>query len=171
MQEPDVIKKVLIVDDEELVTEALERAFYGESFQTLTASSAEEAISILEGQEVSVIISDDHMPGLTGSQLMALARKLYPDTIRILLTGYATVESALKAINEGEIYRFFVKPCDFSMLKEVVLEALDSTRPSSSTKEFEDTIRKQSRLLQHLQKRCLELEERLQLYEQPQLQR
>ena len=164
MEMDDAIKKVLVVDDEELVTEGLERVFYGEDFKTLTASSAEQAISILEQETISVIVSDDQMPGLSGSQLMALARKRYPETIRILLTGYATVESAVQAINEGEIYRFFVKPCDFTMLRDVVLEALASARTWETVESLEKTVQRQALLVQQLQQRCLDLEQRLELY-------
>jgi DNA-binding NtrC family response regulator len=165
MKNDEATRKVLFVDDEELVTEGLERVFCGEDFTTLTAFSAEEAISILENESVSVIVSDEHMPGLSGSQLLALARRRYPDTIRLLLTGYATVDSAVRAINEGEIYRFFVNPCDFTMLKDVVLEALESARALATSRSLEKTVKTQALLVQQLQRRCLDLEQRLELYE------
>jgi two-component system probable response regulator PhcQ len=61
---------------------------------------------------VDVVISDEKMPGMSGSEFLSLVRQEYPDTIRIILTGYGSLESAIRAINEGEIYRLFTKPCN-----------------------------------------------------------
>lgn len=152
--------KILLVDDEELVTEALERLFHGEGLEPLTASSAESAFAILEREDIDVIISDQRMPGLNGVEFLTLTRKLYPDAIRIMLTGYATVESALRAINEGEVYRLFLKPCDFSVLKRVVLEALEAKAADQRTSQLEQINARQASRIASLEARCAELEKR-----------
>lgn len=123
-QAQPVIERVLIVDNEDFVLQALERLFYGEPFETLTASSAEEAMRIIQDREISVLLSDNEMAGLSGIDLLTWARKSSPGTIRIMLTGYAEVQTVIRALNEAEVFRFFIKPCDFAKLKKVVHEAL-----------------------------------------------
>jgi two-component system probable response regulator PhcQ len=90
----------------------LKDAFSREPYNILCADSAEEALPILAREQVDVVISDEKMPGMSGSEFLSLVRQEYPDTIRIILTGYGSLESAIRAINEGEIYRLFTKPCN-----------------------------------------------------------
>ncbi len=107
---------ILIVDDQEPIQHLLEDALKPEGYNTLTAASAEQALEILESHPVDVIISDEVMPGMAGSTFLGVARKKYPETIRMILTGHARIDSAIKAINEGEVYRFFTKPCNMADL-------------------------------------------------------
>ena len=103
---------ILIVDDQALIRELLEDALNRESYTVLSASSAEQALAILETHPVDVVISDEVMPGMSGSDFLAVVRRKHPDTIRMMLTGHARIDAAIKAINEGEVYRFFTKPCN-----------------------------------------------------------
>jgi two-component system probable response regulator PhcQ len=103
---------ILIVDDEPAITQILRDALSREPYVILTAGSAEQALHLLARKQVDVIISDEKMPGMSGSEFLAVVRKKYPDTIRMILTGQGSLESAMHAINEGEIYRFFTKPCN-----------------------------------------------------------
>ena len=93
---------ILCVDDEENILTALERTFLEEEdYEILTANSGEEGLKLLEGNQVDLIISDQRMPGMSGVEFLKKARELYPDTIRIALSGFADFDTITKAINEG----------------------------------------------------------------------
>ena len=115
---------ILIVDDEPTITAVLRDALSREPYAILSAGCAEEALPILERKEVDVVISDEKMPGMSGTEFLAVVRKKYPDSIRMILTGHASLESAVRAINEGEIYRFFTKPCNVLDIALTVRKAL-----------------------------------------------
>ena len=115
---------VLIVDDHAAIRDVIEEALVRAGFKTFSAASAENALLVMERQSVDVVISDEQMPGMSGSELLAVVRRKYPETIRIILTGHATLESAIRAINEGEIYRFFTKPCNVVDLTITIRQAL-----------------------------------------------
>ena len=115
---------ILIVDDEPLITEVLAEALSREPYVILTAGSAEDALRLLDQRQMDVIISDEKMPGMSGSEFLAVVRKKYPDTIRIILTGHGSLESAIRAINEGQIYRFFTKPCNVLDLAMTIRKAI-----------------------------------------------
>lgn len=119
---------ILLVDDEPQVTEALKRALRREPYTFLTAISADEAQGLLERQHVDVVISDEQMPGVSGSQFLSSVRKQFPHTIRMILSGQASLEAAVRAINEGEVYRFFLKPCNATDLMFTVQQALAHKR-------------------------------------------
>jgi two-component system, probable response regulator PhcQ len=119
---------ILLVDDEPHVTEALKRALRREPYTFVTATSAAEAQQLLERQHVDVVISDEQMPGTSGSQFLSAVRKQFPHTIRMILSGQATLEAAVRAINEGEVHRFFLKPCNASDLICTVKQALAHKR-------------------------------------------
>jgi two-component system probable response regulator PhcQ len=116
---------ILLVDDEPHVTEALSRHFPRQRFNVLTAASANEAYQLLERHRVDVIVSDEAMPGESGSTFLAHVRRSYPDTIRMTLSGHRNVQAAVRAVNEGEIYRYFLKPCDPNELLLAIQRALD----------------------------------------------
>lgn len=118
------IATVLLVDDEPNVTEGLKRAFRREPYELLTATSAFAAQQILERQHVDVVVSDEQMPGMSGSEFLSRVRKQFPHTIRMILSGQASLESAVRAINEGEVYRFFLKPCNPTDLIFTIQQAL-----------------------------------------------
>jgi DNA-binding NtrC family response regulator len=102
--------RIMLVDDEAGVIKALRRLLMDEPYEVLTAQSAEEALTMLEKSPCKVVISDEMMPGMKGSEFLCHVKEIYPDTIRIILTGHASLDSAMKAVNSGEIYRFFMKP-------------------------------------------------------------
>ena len=116
--------KILVVDDQADIRNLLKDAFSRQSYNVLCSSSAKDALSILDKKHVDVVISDEIMPGMSGTEFLAIVRKKYPDTIRIILTGHASLESAICAINEGEVYRFFVKPCNMVDLSTTIRHAI-----------------------------------------------
>src|SRR5579863_1778830 len=94
---------ILLVDDESHVTAALSRHFPRERFEVLRAQSAAEAYEILDKRRVDVVISDERMPGEPGTEFLARVRQRHPATIRMILSGQASLDSAIRAINEGEV--------------------------------------------------------------------
>lgn len=151
---------ILLVDDEPNITEALRRALRKEPFHFLTASSGSEAERILDSVHVDAIVSDEQMPGMPGSELLARARKRFPNTIRMVLSGQASLEAAVKAINEGEVYRFFLKPVNPTDLAFTLCQALEHKRLEAQSRrllrEFQrqanvlDQLRRSSQTLTHL---------------------
>ena len=115
---------ILLVDDEPHVTDALKRALRREPYEFLMATSGAAGQDLLDRHRVDVVISDEQMPGMSGSQFLSAVRKKYPHTIRMILSGQASLEAAVRAINEGEVYRFFLKPCNPSDLIITVQQAL-----------------------------------------------
>ncbi len=113
---------LLLVDDEPNILSSVSRLLHRDGYQILTARSAQEAFEILAKQPVQVILSDQRMPEMSGTEFFARVRKLYPDTIRIVLTGYADLDSVTAAINLGAIYKFLTKPWDDDQLREQIRE-------------------------------------------------
>ena len=101
---------VLLVDDEPHIISALRRVLQELPVVIFSASSGAEALQLLEKQNVHIIISDERMPHMAGSDFLAVAKERYPATIRMMLTGHASIEAAMRAVNAGAIYRFFMKP-------------------------------------------------------------
>jgi len=105
-----VIDTVLIVDDEANILNALERLLLDSDLRVLRAGNGEDALEILRTEPVAVVVSDNLMPGMRGVELLSRVRDFSPDTVRVLLTGYADLPTAIEAINHGEVFRFHVKP-------------------------------------------------------------
>ncbi len=101
---------VLLVDDEANILNALARLFLDRDVRVLRAETGEEALGIVRREPVAVVVSDNLMPGMRGVELLSRVRDLSPDTVRVLLTGYADLPTAIEAINRGEVFRFHVKP-------------------------------------------------------------
>ncbi len=116
---------ILFVDDEVIILRALQMVFTREGYHTLTATSGEEALKILEAEEVDVVISDEKMPGLTGIELLSRVKEQYPDKIRIILTAFAEVNTVLSAINQVEAHRLIIKPYRNDELVTTVRQLLD----------------------------------------------
>ncbi|RKT58654.1 PAS domain S-box-containing protein/diguanylate cyclase (GGDEF)-like protein [Azonexus fungiphilus] len=123
---------LLIVDDEPNILNALTRLLRREGFQILNATSPREAFEHLAKQPVQVVLSDQRMPEMSGTEFLARVRQLYPESIRIILTGYTDVDSITGAINRGAIYKFLTKPWDDDQLREEIRDAFrlaKETRP------------------------------------------
>jgi CheY-like chemotaxis protein len=115
--------RILIVDDEEAILETMTFTFM-DHYEVLTTSDPTKAIDILaESQPVSVVITDQRMPGMTGVELLKEVYEQFPDTVRIILTGFADSEATIKAINDGHIYGYINKPWEPDELKAIVRRA------------------------------------------------
>lgn len=139
--------KLLVVDDEPDNLDLLYRTFYRE-FKVLRASSGYEALSLLENQaDVAVIISDQRMPGMSGTVFLRETATRYPNIIRIILTGYTDVEDLVHAINEGQVFKYVTKPWDEGHLRAVVAQALETHRVLvARTAELQHSLQQESLL-------------------------
>ncbi|MBI5233131.1 MAG: response regulator [Deltaproteobacteria bacterium] len=135
---------LLIVDDEPNVISALKRIFLDEPYRVYSAGSALEGMEILKEGLVKVVISDEKMPEITGSEFLSMARRDYPDIVRVMLTGHASIEAAMKAINEGEIYRFFMKPWNELELRFAVRSAFEKYDLEDENRKLLSVIRRQA---------------------------
>ncbi|MDZ4162763.1 MAG: response regulator, partial [Burkholderiales bacterium] len=116
---------LLLVDDEPSILSALRRLLRPTGYTVLTATSGAEGLALLTTQEVALVVSDMRMPGMDGAQFLEQVRAQWPDTVRLLLTGYADMSSTIDAINRGEIYRYITKPWDDHELLLVIRQALE----------------------------------------------
>ncbi len=120
--------RVMFIDDEEIVVQSLKAALRNSPFQVATAGSAADALAQLELQEFDVIVSDERMPGMSGAALLAEVRQRFPETMRMIFTGYSDHQATLRAINEGGVFRYLSKPCSLPDLKEALAAAVSFKR-------------------------------------------
>ena len=125
MNSPARLPAVLLLDDEPNVTAGLKRALHNDPWKIVTAATVGGAFDILARENIDVVVSDERMPGMSGSQFLTEVRKKYPNTIRMILSGQADLEGAVRAINEGEVYRFLLKPCNPAELRITIRQALE----------------------------------------------
>ncbi|MDP2226699.1 MAG: response regulator [Moraxellaceae bacterium] len=120
----DIKPKVLLVDDEERILRSL-GLLLRMQYQVFATSDGFEALAILRREKIHVLISDQRMPVMSGSELLRQAREVSPDTVRILLTGYADADAALASVNEGEIFRYITKPWGPKELRDTIAQAAE----------------------------------------------
>ncbi len=142
---------ILCVDDDADLLAAIVRSLRRDRHQVLSTTSALEAASILTAQPVAVLVSDFDMPEMTGVELCAAARKIRPETVRILLTGRGTFDTAVKGINEGEIFRFLSKPFDPEQLRRTVVDAIARHGELAAAIRDRDTTVRRERLMRELE--------------------
>lgn len=104
--------RVLVVDDDVAMRQSMERILFDEPLVVVTAGSAKEAWEVLDNSTIDAVISDQVMPGVRGTEFLSALRDRDPNIVRFMLTGHPTLDVAMKAINEGAISKFFVKPVD-----------------------------------------------------------
>jgi len=117
-------RALLIVDDEVDVLESLRHQFH-RTYRVLTASSGQAAIDLMRENEVHLILSDQRMPGMSGDVFLSQARRMQPDAVRMLFTGYADIQAVINAVNEGHIFRYILKPWDTVELEGVIRQAAE----------------------------------------------
>ncbi|MER3432561.1 MAG: adenylate cyclase [Leptolyngbya sp. ERB_1_1] len=140
-------QKLLVVDDEPDNLDLLYRTFYRE-FRVLRAENGPTALDILDKEgDVAVIISDQRMPMMSGTEFLSLTASKYPDIIRIILTGYTDVEDLVEAINAGKVFKYVTKPWSDIELRDVVKSAIDThTLLRTRTEELRRTLQRESLL-------------------------
>lgn len=117
---------ILFVDDEEMILKSIRRELRKEPWECLYALSGSEALQILESRPVDIVVTDQRMPGMKGSELLFEVKNKYPDTLRVMMSGYSELDDLLGAINNGSVFHYFQKPWDkeefLSMLRKWVRE-------------------------------------------------
>ena len=146
-------RTLLLVDDEENIVAALRRLLRAEGWLVLSATSAEQALELLARYDVDVILSDQRMPGMTGVELLRRARQLYPETIRLVLSGYTELQSITDAINEGAIYKFLAKPWDDEQLRAHLREAFGLKEMADQNRRLDQEVQAANRELAELNRR------------------
>lgn len=115
---------LLIVDDEPRIFQALRRSLHREPLEIIFADSGQKALRILESRSVDVMLVDENMPGMTGSELLGHVHQRWPAVVRMMLTGTARLEVVIAAVNQGRISKFFTKPCNEAELIIAIRDAL-----------------------------------------------
>lgn len=146
--------KILLVDDDEMLLAGLKRQLRNK-FQVETAISGEEAVQmVMENGPYAVVVSDYMMPGMNGIELLSQVKQTNPDTIRMMLTGSADMSTAIKAVNEGSIYKFHPKPCPAETLGTAIQSGIDEyqkvTTDQTQLKKVQKHLTDASRLQQTL---------------------
>jgi response regulator RpfG family c-di-GMP phosphodiesterase len=141
---------LLFVDDEPNILNALRRLFRSLGYKIHTAESGAAGLELLEQEPVDLVISDMRMPNMDGAQFLEQVRQKWPDTLRILLTGYADVSSTINAINKGEIYRYVTKPWDDNDITLLVKHALERKDLEREKLRLEELTQRQNDELKEL---------------------
>ncbi|MDF1614523.1 EAL domain-containing protein [Desulfurivibrio dismutans] len=121
-ESPDT-RTILVVDDDPNILKALQRLLMDENYRVLIAADAPTGLEMLAINQVQVIISDQRMPGMSGIEFLRRVKDIYPDTVRMVLSGYADLETVVEAVNEGALYKFLAKPWKDELLLRHIREA------------------------------------------------
>lgn len=147
----DVMKhQVLLVDDEPAVVDGLRVALRREPFATHGATSAAEALALMERVPIDVVLSDEEMPGTAGSELLARVRERHPDTVRVILTGRGSLTAAIRAINEGAIFKYLTKPCSPAEVATTLRAALAERHAAVARTRALESAQRQRALIEEL---------------------
>ncbi len=153
---------VLFVDDDINLTQGFCRALHKQPYRILTADSGEAALLLLASEKVDVVVSDEQMPGMSGTEFLTEAARHYPTTIRVILSGNATVGMALRAVNEGMIYRLLLKPIIVDELASTIRRCLIHKVLLDHARDCLHVMRRQRTLLEAIHQRHPHLMEEIQ---------
>ncbi len=145
---------ILIVDDQVEILNSLRRLFKAE-YNVFTASSGAEGLEIVRQEPLAVILSDQRMPQMDGVHFLKEAMRLRPDTIRLMITGYADIEATIDAVNEANIYQYISKPFEPDELLKIVANAVERFRLAQKNKELQKKLERANEALS-LEKRILQ---------------
>lgn len=144
---------LLFVDDDQNVISGARRALRECSYCIHSALSGEEALELLENVAIDVIVADQGMAGMSGTELLSLVRAKYPRTIRFMLTGQSSLEVAIDAVNRGGIAQFFTKPCDAREIVTSIESALVYRDLLCESKQLLALSARQSKIIEQLERR------------------
>lgn len=151
---------VLFVDDEESILRSLQRALRREPYRVLTAASGDEGLAILAREQVELVVSDQRMPVMTGTQFLQQVREACPAAVRVILSGYAEPNIIVEAINSGGVYRFIGKPWNDDELRTTLRQCLERHRILQENRRLSELSAQQvvelERLNQRLESAVLE---------------
>jgi EAL domain-containing protein (putative c-di-GMP-specific phosphodiesterase class I)/CheY-like chemotaxis protein len=141
VRDPPRSRTLLLVDDEPNVIAALRRLLRPDGYRILHANSGAEGLALLADNPVDIIVSDQRMPGMTGVEFLRRAKVLYPQTIRIVLSGHTELQSVTDAVNEGAVYRFLTKPWDDAQLRGFLDQAFQHKEMGDENEQLTIRIR------------------------------
>lgn len=145
-------RTILLVDDEDHVRDALTKVLEREGYTIYAASGPTEALQILAREPIKLVISDHRMPDMTGIEFFRLIRERHPYVCRIMLTGDAERETIIRAINEGEVYRFLPKPWNNTMLRVTVYFAFETIQLEEENRRLVQALRRQLHFVRNLER-------------------
>ncbi len=150
---------LLVIDDEIEVTKSLVRQFR-RKYNVFAATSGQEALNIMDNNDIHVVISDQRMPGLTGVEFFSKVKEKYRDTLRLILTGYSDIQAVINAINKGQVYRYVTKPWIPNELDSIVKEAFEKYRLVMNNRMLMKSLEEANATLEEkVRQRTRELEE------------
>lgn len=120
--------RILFIDDEDLVLNSLRRALRNESFETFFTTDPEQAFRLVKEESIDIVVSDQSMPNMSGTEFLGILRRLHEHVVRVMLTGQSDRETTLNAINDGHVHRFLDKPWDNVKLRTVLHELVVDVR-------------------------------------------
>ncbi len=141
---------VLCVDDEQNILNSIKRLVRKENYRLITAGNGPEGLALLEQNDVHVIISDQRMPGMNGTEFLKKVKSCYPDIIRIILTGYTDVDSITESVNEGSVYKFFLKPWNDQNLILEIRQAIEQYDLVQTNKRLHEKVLAQNQELRRV---------------------
>lgn len=141
---------ILCVDDEANILASLQRTFMSTGYRVLTALGGANGLKVLENEKVDLIIVDQRMPGMSGSEFLREVKQKYPQIISIMLSGFSDFESLVTAINEGEIFRYVSKPWNNKDLVELVETAFYQKEAINIVEDFSKILKKISQNPEHI---------------------
>ena len=144
--------RILVVDDEDNVRNAIRRSLRKEGYELFFASQPSEGLTILKENQTDMVISDHMMPNMTGLEFLKIVHERHPDCMRIMLTGHADMQTAIDAINQGEIYRFLTKPWDDTELKVTIHLAFEQLELMRENRRLMTAVRRQYDLIKSLER-------------------
>jgi len=142
---------ILLVDDEQNVLSALKRELADEPYEIFTALNGEEALNLVSARNFKIIISDERMPGMDGASFLAAAKEISPSSVRMMLTGHASIDATMRAVNDGEIYRFFTKPWNSLELKQAIKSAIERYDLEDENRRLLKLVKRQTQELRALE--------------------
>ena len=143
---------VLFVDDDASLLDAISRTLRREPYEIHTVGSAEEALGFLKVHSVDIVVADEQMPGMSGTVFLRRVRDEYPDIVRFILTGKATMDLVIEAINNGGVSRFFLKPCDTLELFLAIRQGLQQRQLMLAARRLLNRAKKQESQLEKLER-------------------
>ncbi|HBG05578.1 MAG: two-component system response regulator [Geobacteraceae bacterium GWC2_58_44] len=132
--------EILFVDDNQLILQCSKDLFHAKGINILTASDAAEALELFKHHEIAVVVSDNMMPGMTGLEFLSMLRTVSPDTVKVLISSYVDLPTALAAINTTEVFRYLLKPWNNDEILEVVKEGLRRYRTIHTIRREDESV-------------------------------
>jgi len=143
---------ILLVDDEKNILRSLKRLFTEEGYTIFTAESGEQGLEIMKNENVDMIISDQKMPGMQGLEFLEKTVDDYPEVLRIILTGNAELHDAIRAVNNGAVYKFILKPWNDEDLKITIRRAFEQYYLIKQNNDLTNELKRIDKILIDLEK-------------------